>query len=206
VNLVLVLELEYRFQKFDGFHLLSILRRWWVFFESPCDEVIFLSLHTTHNYSTMTFSSALIWSLAAAPASSFLSPSLPKLYSAPLLSTALDDGITTDSKRLVKAKKLLQELMVENVDAAISIIPDTTTTAIVPETYWSNGHLQGSNNYVTRWARGVKVAEPLVRYDPVAAEKLLFRQPGKWLVRNIQIAFPIGWWAARVVTDYYGSH
>lgn len=59
-----------------------------------------------------------------------------------------------------------------------------------------------NNNYVTRWAGGVKVAEPLVRYDPVAAEKLLFRQPAKWLVRNVQIAFPIGWWAAGVVTDY----
>ena len=147
----------------------------------------------------MTFSTTLVWLLAAAPGSSFLSPSSPRLYAAPLLSTALDDGIQTDSKRLVKAKKLLQELMVENVDAAISISPET---AVVPETYWSNGHLQGSNNYVTRWARGVKVAEPLVRYDPVAAERLLFRQPGKWLVRNIQIAFPIGWWAAGVVADY----
>lgn len=41
--------------------------------------------------------------------------------------------------------------------------------------YWSNGHLEGkassTNGIVTRWARGVKVAEPLVKYDPIKAEK-----------------------------------
>lgn len=46
------------------------------------------------------------------------------------------------------------------------------------------------------------MAEPLVKYDPVATEKLLFRQPTKWLVRNAQIAFPLGLWAVGVVTDY----
>jgi hypothetical protein len=72
---------------------------------------------------------------------------------------------------------------------------------VVPDDFWSNGHLQGGD-YVTRWARGVKVAEPLVRYDPVVAEQLLFKQPTKWLVRNAQIAFPIGFWAVGVVADY----
>eukprot|EP00584_Thalassiosira_punctigera_P005369 CAMPEP_0172544070 /NCGR_PEP_ID=MMETSP1067-20121228/14306_1 /TAXON_ID=265564 ORGANISM="Thalassiosira punctigera, Strain Tpunct2005C2" /NCGR_SAMPLE_ID=MMETSP1067 /ASSEMBLY_ACC=CAM_ASM_000444 /LENGTH=978 /DNA_ID=CAMNT_0013330569 /DNA_START=63 /DNA_END=2999 /DNA_ORIENTATION=- len=46
-----------------------------------------------------------------------------------------------------------------------------------------------------------QVAEPLVRYDPIAAEKLLFLQPAKWLVRNVQIAFPFGFWLAGVVLD-----
>lgn len=46
-----------------------------------------------------------------------------------------------------------------------------------------------------------QVAEPLVRYDPVAAEKLLFKQPAKWLVRNVQIAFPFGFWIAGVLFD-----
>lgn len=81
-----------------------------------------------------------------------------------------------------------------------------TENVIVPDGYWSNGHLEGkassSNSIVTRWARGVKVAEPLVKYDPVQAERLLFRQPAKWLVRNVQIAFPMGVWAACVVLDY----
>ena len=44
-------------------------------------------------------------------------------------------------------------------------------------------------------------AEPLVRYDPVAAEKLLFSQPTKWLVRNVQIAFPFGVWVTGVLFD-----
>ena len=123
--------------------------------------------------------------------------------------TVENPDVKTDSKRLSKAKQMLQDLMIENSDATSSMISisPTNSTSIVPETYWSNGHLQpGSggmnNNYVTRWAGGVKVAEPLVRYDPVAAEKLLFRQPAKWIVRNVQIAFPIGWWAAGVVSDY----
>ena len=46
-----------------------------------------------------------------------------------------------------------------------------------------------------------QVAEPTVRYDPVAAEKLLFIQPTKWLVRNVQIAFPFGLWVGGVVLD-----
>lgn len=77
----------------------------------------------------------------------------------------------------------------------------SSSDSIVRDQYWSNGHLQGGN-YVTRWARGVMVAEPLIKYDPEAAEKLLFRQPRKWLVRNTQIAFPIGLWAAGVATDF----
>ncbi|KAL3906035.1 MAG: hypothetical protein SGILL_009441, partial [Bacillariaceae sp.] len=69
--------------------------------------------------------------------------------------------------------------------------------------YWSNGLLDGSD-VVTRYAfrRGVKIAEPLVKYDPEAAAKQLFRQPTKWFVRNVQIAFPMGWWAFGVVQDY----
>ncbi|KAL9181782.1 hypothetical protein ACHAXT_012125 [Thalassiosira profunda] len=46
-----------------------------------------------------------------------------------------------------------------------------------------------------------QVAEPTVRYDPVAAEKILFLQPTKWLVRNVQIAFPFGFWIAGLVMD-----
>ena len=78
---------------------------------------------------------------------------------------------------------------------------DSSNNNVVPDQFWSNGHLQGGD-YVTRWARGVKVAEPLVKYDPVVAEQALFRQPTKWLVRNCQIAFPMGLWAFGVVTDY----
>ena len=83
----------------------------------------------------------------------------------------------------------------------------TPTNVVVPDTYWSNGHLDDTRSskdslIVTRWARGVKVAEPLVKYDPIATEKKLFRQPTKWFVRNIQIAFPLGFWAVSVVFDF----
>ena len=86
----------------------------------------------------------------------------------------------------------------------------TSMDIVVPDTYWSNGHLDDTKLssskdelFVTRWARGVKVAEPLVKYDPVATEKVLFRQPAKWFVRNIQIALPLGFWAVNVVVDYF---
>ena len=48
---------------------------------------------------------------------------------------------------------------------------------------------------------GGQVAEPSVRYDPIAAEKLLFSQPTKWLVRNLQIALPFSYWVAGVLFD-----
>ena len=124
---------------------------------------------------------------------------------------------TKDSARLTKAKLLLEQFTEENSealapatkrnrDAPSSSNATTTTTtdlSLVPDNLWANGLLDGSD-VVTRYAfrRGVKIAEPLVKYDPEAAEKLLFRQPAKWFVRNIQIAGPLGLWAAGVVWDY----
>lgn len=92
-------------------------------------------------------------------------------------------------------------------DDEASFTTSTTSAAVfpsgmVPDDVWYNGNLQrGKGDYVTRWARGVKVAEPLRKYDPVAAEKLLFRQPAKWLVRNVQIGFPLALWALGVAWD-----
>jgi hypothetical protein len=117
-----------------------------------------------------------------------------------------------ESPRLTKAKRLLKQLGEDKEESLSSKggaikIPynsaDQSAKSAVPDNLWQNGLLDGSD-YVTRYAfrRGVKVAEPLVKYDPVAAEKLLFRQPTKWVVRNVQIAFPFGLWAAGVITDY----
>lgn len=126
-----------------------------------------------------------------------------------------------ESARLVKAKLLLEQFQsdtvtVEDVITISAVNPsqasngNSNSNMLVPDNYWSNGHLEdnqvrrnGQKAYVTRWARGVKVAEPLTKYDPVQAEQILFRQPAKWLLRNFQIAFPMGWWAAGVVTDYW---
>ena len=83
-----------------------------------------------------------------------------------------------------------------------TVDPSSTETATVPDKVWYNGNLErGQGDFVTRWSKGVKVAEPLRKYDPVAAEKLLLLQPAKWIVRNIQIAFPLGLWAFGVATD-----
>jgi len=144
-----------------------------------------------------------------------------KLYSSPVITKTTNSISDKDSERLSKAKALLREFLVDNNDqedtpnsiinttAAIATaasrnvsVAATPQIAVVPETFWSNGHLQPEADFVTRWAGGVKVAEPLVKYDPIKAEELLFRQPRKWMVRNVQIAFPIGWWAVGVVSDF----
>lgn len=111
------------------------------------------------------------------------------------------------SARLQKAKQLLEQLAVVDPPSSgeTMLAQNVSYTAreevVLPDSFWSNGHLL-DGNYVTRWARGVKVAEPLVTYDPIAAEKLLFRQPTKWLVRNLQISLPFGLWASGVVMDF----
>jgi hypothetical protein len=119
----------------------------------------------------------------------------------------------TESVRLSKARLLLEQLQQTNDEISIANavmdvetkIPSTDLT-LVPENFWSNGHLDenysNGKTIVTRWAKGVKVAEPLVKYDPIQAERLLFRQPTKWLVRNVQISFPMGLWAVGVIWDY----
>jgi len=130
-----------------------------------------------------------------------------------------DDVKAESSPRLEKAKLLLEQLSNEKGNEANLIPPLETQSssaasssdssapaAVVPDNVWWNGNLQGGaedgSNFVTRWSRGVKVAEPLVKYDPVKAEKLLFRQPTKWLVRNFQIAVPLGWWAVNIAADF----
>lgn len=116
----------------------------------------------------------------------------------------LDQDVQS-SARLQKARQLLEQLSVVEPPTSNMLEQDVSYTAssevTLPDSFWSNGHLV-EGNYVTRFQNGKKVAEPLVEYDPIVAEKLLFRQPTKWLVRNIQIAFPFGYWAAGVVADY----
>lgn len=68
----------------------------------------------------------------------------------------------------------------------------------------SSATLKGSSSSLSTTAAelpSLNVAEPLVPYDPIAAEKILFRQPTKWLVRNIQIALPFGTWVSGVLID-----
>jgi aarF domain-containing kinase len=135
----------------------------------------------------------------------FVVPSPQKTASFRSMSTTTTEKEVQSSARLLKAKQLLEQLDVVEPPTTTMIAQDVSYTSksevTLPDSFWSNGHLV-EGDYVTRWSRGKKVAEPLVTYDPVAAEKLLFRQPTKWLVRNFQIAFPFGIWAAGVVADY----
>jgi hypothetical protein len=127
------------------------------------------------------------------------------------VSSITEEQIKTEgeSTRLSKAKLLLEQFTNEepeepSLSKPLSVaVPGVSSPQPVPDNYWSNGLLDGSD-VVTRYAfrRGVKIAEPLVKYDPVAAEIILFKQPAKWLVRNVQIAGPFGLWAVGVVSDF----
>lgn len=50
------------------------------------------------------------------------------------------------------------------------------------------------------------MAEPEVRYDPVRLEEQLFKQPVKWLVRNVQLFVPLGTFVAKVIFDIQVQH
>lgn len=108
----------------------------------------------------------------------------------------------TTSTATNTAKNKSTKTTATSSSAAATPAATAASKKIFPDSFWRNGHLQGGGSYVTRWKEGAKVAEPLVKYDPVAAEKLLFRQPTKWVVRNFQIALPIGWWAVGVAADF----
>jgi len=133
-------------------------------------------------------------------------------------SSRTSEEVKRSSLRMDKAQLLLEDLSsdatMQDLEAKPSspssvdstIPPEnadaSTAAATVPDAFWYNGNLQrGQGDYVTRWAQGVKVAEPLRKYDPLATEKLLFLQPAKWIVRNVQIAIPLSLWAIGVATD-----
>lgn len=40
-----------------------------------------------------------------------------------------------------------------------------------------------------------------MRYDPVRLEEQLFKQPVKWLVRNVELFVPLGTFLAKVIFD-----
>ena len=103
-----------------------------------------------------------------------------------------------------------------SVDAKSSLLPGgrwvSTDDRGVAHATSSNGSSSSSSTSTSGGSKSkslqsstqnnmVGPAEPLVRYDPVAAEKLLFSQPAKWLVRNVQIAFPFGVWVTGVLFD-----
>lgn len=131
-----------------------------------------------------------------------ITPSVTKHYT-----VTVDDPTTTTTAtqepptRLQKAQKILQELQkdpntlleTELTDKTLPYRPaqredPTLTSTAITSTF-------------ARWSANANVAEPLIKYDPVATEKLLFRQPNRWLVRNVQIALPLGFWALRVAAD-----
>lgn len=46
-----------------------------------------------------------------------------------------------------------------------------------------------------------KVAEPEIQYDPDEAESRLWRQPLRWLKRNVDLFVPLSLFLGRVIVD-----
>lgn len=125
-----------------------------------------------------------------------------KFYDAGANANADASSSTNASKSSASSNSSARSKRKTAPNDASSTSSSASTSTTVPDTYWYNGNLQsGQGDYVTRWAQGVKVAEPLQKYDPISSEKILFRQPTKWIVRNIQIGFPLAIWAIGVASD-----
>ena len=113
-----------------------------------------------------------------------------------------DDDETMDSTTTTSTTTTTTSTMTNNEMETNNDMTTTTTSITVPDTVWYNGNLQsGKGNYVTRWSQGMKVAEPLRKYDPIRTEQLLFAQPTKWIIRNIQIGLPLVTWMTGVIYD-----
>lgn len=69
----------------------------------------------------------------------------------------------------------------------------TDARAIVLRTDELNADERTTNNF--------QVAEPETRYDPIRLEAQLFQQPVKWLVRNVELFWPLGTFVAKVLFD-----
>ena len=101
-----------------------------------------------------------------------------------LMATKKEDEVNV-SNRLAKAKDLLRQFT-EEAPEQPRLGSDVTLSfnaTEVPENVWSNGLLDGSD-VVTRYAfrKGVKIADPLIKYSPELSEKILFKQPNRWYV------------------------
>lgn len=102
----------------------------------------------------------------------------------PHLLAMMEENVITESKRLTKARELLRQVTEEapeQIGLGSGVPSSSFATTEVPENVWSNGLLDGSD-VVTRYAfrKGVKIAEPLVKYSPETAEKTLLNQPNRW--------------------------
>ena len=91
----------------------------------------------------------------------------------------------------------------ENNGGGVSLSTNTPTIRASSQQQSRSSSIASSTSTTTPSSSyaAVAVAEPLVPYDPIAAEKQLFVQPTRWIVRNIQIAFPFGLWAAKIIMD-----
>ena len=159
-----------------------------------------------------TLSSSFLFPLARPP----LSPSarsIVHLPSSALLAASLSDvksinsnsnnhnlkkkdSKEMESKRLQKAR-----LRIAEAQGIIPIGASEDSNFNMKEYMSSLSSSNGQNSVSKVREISWKVAEPAIPYDPKAAAVRLWRQPFKWLIRNIQIFVPLTLFAVTVITD-----
>ena len=100
---------------------------------------------------------------------------------------------TEETARLVRARRLLEEVTgktpIDGGAVAVAALPPSPEAGAA------------SRIRDLRFSTAT-VAEPDVQYDPKALEDRLFRQPVRWLVRNVQLFVPLAGFVASVLIDW----
>ena len=77
----------------------------------------------------------------------------------------------------------------------------TQAAALLPTTRHRTTRLRAAITDLPTQQPENPVAEAEIRYDPDKAQKLLTRQPRRWLTRNVQLFFPLAGFIMSIISD-----
>ena len=90
------------------------------------------------------------------------------------------------------------EAMARRLLAALAAIQ---AAALLPPTRRPSTALRAALTELPTQQPENPVAEAEIRYDPEKAQKLLTRQPRRWLTRNVQLFFPLAGFIMSIISD-----
>ena len=90
------------------------------------------------------------------------------------------------------------EAMARRLLAALAAIQ---AAALLPPTRRPSTALRAALTELPTQQPENPVAEAEIRYDPEKAQKLLTRQPRRWLSRNVQLFFPLAGFIMSIISD-----
>jgi len=113
--------------------------------------------------------------------------------------TLYSSSVTHPSERLKKARLRLSEAQGRIPPGAADKISEDASLEVKIDFFPS----PPASAYIRETALETfsRVAEPENRYDPMEAEKRLFRQPLRWATRLVELLFPLGGFFFRLLLD-----